>query len=206
MPLMQLSTLVLPAPLGPIKANSSAGASVSEMPSSTLRPPKDRRRSSISSSAIPSPLPAVLLDGAIAAALPGLRLPEIELTHVGMIAEAAGAAVEHDATVFQDVAVVDRGEGLVSVLLDQQQGQRQRAANAQQGLINVLDHDRGQAERQFVDQQQLGLADERRGNGQHLPLAARQQSRRALPQGGEAREKLVELGFALAPFGAAKTP
>src|SRR5262249_29538878 len=141
MPLMQLSTLVLPAPLGPIKANSSAGAKVSEMPSSTVRPPKARRRSSISSSAIPPPLPAVLLDAAIAAALPSLRLPQIELAHVGVITEPPGAAVEHDATVFQDVAVVDHGERQGGVLLDEQQGHRQRAADAHQGLIDVLDHD-----------------------------------------------------------------
>src|SRR5262245_13745344 len=170
MPLMQLSTLVLPAPLGPIKANSSAGASVSEMPSSTVRPPNARRRSSISSSAIPSPLASVLLDAAIAAALPSLRLPQIELAHVGMSAEPPGAAVEHDATIFQNVAVVDHGERQGSVLLDEQQGQRQGAANAHQGLIDILDHDRGQTERQLIDQQQLGLTDECRGNGQHLPF------------------------------------
>src|SRR5689334_2629269 len=124
---MQLSTLVLPAPLGPIRAISSAASTASETPSSTLRPPKARLRSVISSSAIPSPIATVLFDRTIAAALAGIRLPEIELAHVRVLGEALGAAVEHDAAVFQDVAVVDHAQGQCRVLLHDQHGQRQAA-------------------------------------------------------------------------------
>src|SRR5262245_18200517 len=108
---MQLSTLVLPAPLGPISATSSAGPTASETCCSTFSPPKARLKSSTSSSAIPSPIAPVLLDIAIATALPARRLSKIEFAHVGMCAEPRGTAVEHDAAVFQDVAVVDHAHG-----------------------------------------------------------------------------------------------
>src|SRR5688572_4932123 len=103
MPLTQLSTLVLPAPFGPISANSSPAATASETPSSTVRPPKRSMRRSISSSAIPSPAAAILLHVAITAAL-AAAAAEIELLDVGMTAQTAGRAVEHDAAVLHHVA------------------------------------------------------------------------------------------------------
>ena len=41
---MQLSTLVLPAPFGPISANSSPGSTAKDTSSSTVKPPKRRLR------------------------------------------------------------------------------------------------------------------------------------------------------------------
>src|SRR5712692_2124999 len=93
MPLTQLSTLVLPAPFGPINANSSPAPTASETPSSTVRPPKRSVRRSISSSAIPSPAAAAL-----------------------------GRAVEHDPAVLHDVAVVGDFECDRRALLDDQDG------------------------------------------------------------------------------------
>src|SRR5690349_4736291 len=177
---MQLSTLVLPAPLGPIRASSSAGATLSEIPSRTVSPPKARCKSSMASSAIPPPIAAVLLDLAIAAALSGGGSPEVELGDVGVLGEPGGAAVEHDAAIFQDIAVVDDAQGQGRVLLDDQQRQGQRAADGEQALQEIGDDDGGEPQRQFVDEQQFGVAHERGGNGQHLPLAARQQAGRAL--------------------------
>src|SRR5437870_3370084 len=107
MPLMQFSTLVLPAPLGPISASSSAGSTASETRSSTVSPPKLKPSSSISSSAIPSPIAAVLLHRAIAAAGPPARLAEVELLDVGMVAQACGVAIEHDAAVLQHITVIN---------------------------------------------------------------------------------------------------
>src|SRR5690349_21574107 len=109
MPLMQLSTLVLPAPFGPISARSSPGAAANDTSSSTTRPPNRRVRCSIASSAIPPPAPAILLDVAIAAAR-ARGAAEIELLHVGMLAQALRSAVEHDAAILHDVAVVGDGE------------------------------------------------------------------------------------------------
>src|SRR4029453_13051838 len=119
---MQLSTLVLPAPLGPISANNSAGPTSSEMPSRTVSPPKARCKASMASSAIPPPIATVLFDLAIAAAaVPGGGLPEVELGDIGVLGEPGGAAVEHDAAVFQDIAVVDHAQGEGRVLLHDHQ-------------------------------------------------------------------------------------
>src|SRR5919109_1347207 len=98
---MQLKALVLPAPLGPISANSSPVSTANERPSSTVSPPNLRLRFSTSSSAIPPPAAAVLLDVSVAAAL-AAGLAEIELLDVGVVGEARAVAVEHDAAVLQD--------------------------------------------------------------------------------------------------------
>src|SRR3954453_1018005 len=105
MPLMQLSTLVLPAPFGPINANSSPALTLNDTSSSTVSPPKRSVRCSISSSAIPSPAAAVLLDLAVAPpALAGLA--QVKFLYVLMTAQPLRAAVEHDAAVLHDIAVV----------------------------------------------------------------------------------------------------
>src|SRR2546430_459560 len=146
MPPMQLSTLVLPAPLGPISANSSAGSTASDTPSSTVRPPKRRLKPSMSSSAIPSPAAAVFLDGAVAAPLAAARLGQIELLHVGVAAQALAVAVEHDAAVLHDVTVVGNAERYCGALLHQHDGGPEFLADLQQALGQVLHHDRRQAE------------------------------------------------------------
>src|SRR5512145_3337333 len=105
MRLMQLKALVLPAPLGPMRANSSAGSTANDRSSSTVRPPKRRLKLSTSSSAIPPPAAAVLLDLAVAAARAAAGQAQIELLDVGMVAQAGAVSVEHDAAVLQDVAV-----------------------------------------------------------------------------------------------------
>src|SRR5262249_6265718 len=117
---MQLNTLVLPAPLGPIRANSSPASTASDTPSSTRRPPKLSDSGSISSSAIPPTATAVLLDLAVAARAAPPCLPQIELLDVGVIAEPRGVTVEHDAAVLQHVAEVGDGERGRRALLDQQ--------------------------------------------------------------------------------------
>src|SRR5262249_53423426 len=116
---MQLSTLVLPAPFGPISANSSPEETSSETSSSTVSPPKRRLSRSISSSAIPPPASPVLLDVAVAAAL-ARRLSEIELLDVLVAAQPLGAAVEDDAAVLHHVAVVGDLEREGRALFDQQ--------------------------------------------------------------------------------------
>src|SRR5215203_3014624 len=102
---MQLSTLVLPAPFGPISANSSPAATANDTPSSTVSPPKRRLSAATSSSAIPSPAAPILFHVAIGTA-PARRLSEVELLDVGVAAQPLGAAVEHHAAVLHDVAVV----------------------------------------------------------------------------------------------------
>src|SRR5262245_8994567 len=110
MRLMQLRALVLPAPFGPINANSSPCSTANDRLSSTVSPPKRRLRLSTSSSAIPPPAAAVLLHVAVAAAL-AAGLAEVELLDVRMVGEARLVAVKHDAAILEDIAVVGGLEG-----------------------------------------------------------------------------------------------
>src|SRR3990172_2142387 len=105
MPLMQLSTLVFPAPFGPIRANSSPASAAREIPSSTRRPPKRKFREIISSSAIPPPTAAILLDGPIAPTVVTGRLPEIEFLDVAVGAQPRSVAVEYNAAIFEHIAI-----------------------------------------------------------------------------------------------------
>src|SRR5262245_14129217 len=200
MPLTQLRRLVLPAPFGPMRANSSPASTASDTLSRTVSPPNRSVRASMANSAIPSPGAAILLDVAIAPASTG-HVPEIEFLDVAMLAQALGAAVEHDAAVLEHIAVVGNIEGKARALLDQEDGEAELAADPDQPMQQVLHNDRRQAERELVDQQERGAADERTGDRQHLPLAARQEAADAAPEIGEPREELIDAGFAAPPLG-----
>src|SRR6476659_1001136 len=105
MPLMQLRTLVLPAPFGPISANNSPRSTANDTSSSTVRPPKCRLKCSTESSAIPPPRPAILLYLTIRAAL-AAGLAEVEFLHVLMTLEPLAVPVEHHLAVLHDIGVV----------------------------------------------------------------------------------------------------
>src|SRR5438105_4609014 len=121
MPQMQFSTLVLPAPLGPMSASNSPAPSENETRSSTCRPPKVRRSARSSSSAIPAPAAAILLDVAVAAPRTA-GAAEIELGNVGVRTQPLRRAVEHHAAVFHHVTVIGDCESHARVLLDEQHG------------------------------------------------------------------------------------
>src|SRR5258708_7210145 len=169
------------------------------MPSSTVSPPNLRLRASISSSAIPSPAAAILLDLAIAAAL-AARLAEIEFLDVLVAAKPGAVAVEHDAAVLQHVAVIGDLKRHRRALLDEQHGNPKRAADLDQPADQVLDDDRRQTERQFIDQQELRPAHQGAGDRQHLALAARQQAAGPAPQLGQARKELIDEVLARPPL------
>src|SRR5438874_5975902 len=137
MPQMQLSTLVLPAPFGPMSASSSPVSSANETPSSTLRPPKARCSSRSSSSAIPAAAPAVLLHLAVAA--PRAAAAEIELRDVGMRTQPLGSAVEHHAAVLHHVAVVRDLQRHAGILLDEEECHSKLTAYRLQPLHQLLD-------------------------------------------------------------------
>src|SRR6185295_917586 len=149
MRLMQFKALVLPAPLGPMSAKSSPASTANDTPSSTVRPPKRRSRFSTSSSAIPPPASAVLLDVAIAPAL-AARLAEIEFLDIGVVGEPRLVAVEDDATVLQNVAVVGHLQRHGGALLHQQDGDAQLAADLHEPRHQILDHDGRKPERQLI--------------------------------------------------------
>src|SRR5262245_60734315 len=106
MPLMQLNTLVLPAPFGPISASSSPRSTESETPSSTTRPPKRSVSLSMSSSAIPPPAAAILLHVAIIPAFGSAGLTEIEFLDVAVRFQLGAGAVQHHAAILKHIAVI----------------------------------------------------------------------------------------------------
>src|SRR5471030_714407 len=118
MPLMQLSTLVFPAPLGPISASNSPGSTASDMPSSTTSPPNRNRSDSTVSSAIPPPTAAILLDGTIAPTIAAGGLSKIEFLDIAVGTQPRAFAVEHDATIFEHIAVISNAQCGGSTLLD----------------------------------------------------------------------------------------
>src|SRR4051812_19675055 len=154
MPLTQLSTLVLPAPFGPMSANSSPASTASDTPSRTVRPPKRNVRRSSASSAIPSPAAAILLHVAVVPALAALGA-EIELLDVGMATQSLGGAVEHDPAVLHHISVVGDFQRDGRALLHDQDGDAKFAPDLDQPAQQILHHDRGEAERELVHQQQL---------------------------------------------------
>src|SRR6266850_7536322 len=141
---MQLRMLVLPAPLGPIRASSSPGWTENETPSSTRSPPKasDRRSTLSAGSAIPAPAAAVLLDVAIAPPR-GAGGSQIELADVLVGQQARRRAVEHDPAVLHHVGVVGGVERDLRVLLDEHDRHAGRAANGGETRHQLLDDHRG---------------------------------------------------------------
>src|SRR6476659_9604643 len=119
MPLMQLRTLVLPAPFGPMRANNSPCPTANDTLSSTVSPPKRRHRHSMTSSAIPPPRAAILFDVAIRAAL-ARGLAKIELLDILMAFEPFAIAVENHAAVLHHIGVVGDLQRGSCALLDQQ--------------------------------------------------------------------------------------
>src|ERR1700687_137576 len=113
---MQFSTLVLPAPLGPIRASNSPASIASDMPSSPPRPPNRKRSESIVSSAIPPPTAAILLDAPIAPAIAAGRLPEIEFLDIAVRAQPRALAVEYDPAVFEHITVIGHAQSGGSAL------------------------------------------------------------------------------------------
>src|SRR5262249_4631938 len=189
MPLMQLTALVLPAPFGPISANSSPRPIVNDKPCSTVSPTNRRFRLLTSSSiisTIPPPAAAVLLDVAVAAAL-AAGLAEIELLDVGVVGQAHAVAVEHDAAILQHITIVGDRKSDGCALFHQHDGDAEFTAQLQQARDQILDQHRRKAEGQLIDEQQLWLRHQRGGDRQHLPFAAGKQA-------GDATAQLTELG------------
>src|SRR5690349_15102340 len=156
MPQMQFSTLVLPAPFGPMSARSSPASAANDTPSRTLRPPKARCSARSSSSAIPASRAAVLLDLAVAAASGAAA--EVELRDIRVRAQPLGRAVEDDPAVLHHIAIVRHVERHARVLLDQENRHAELAPYGLQALHQLLDEERREPLRQLVDEQQPGLA------------------------------------------------
>src|SRR5579884_2734345 len=189
---MQLSTLVLPAPFGPINAKSSPRSTVKDTSSSTTSPPNRKLRWLTVSSAIPSPRAAVLLDVTIGPTLT-TRLTEIELLDVLMIPKTGPIACKHDTAVLHHVSIVGDFKGDGGALLDEQNRDTEFIAESKQALRQLLRHARSKPERELVDQQEARSAHQCARNRQHLAFAAGQKAATSCAQLRQAREEMKSL-------------
>src|SRR5215470_4360383 len=159
---MQLSTLVLPAPLGPMSAKSSFGSTEKDTSSSTVNPPKRKLKSWTSRSAIPPPRSAILLDVPVRTAIP-VGLSEIELLHVLVALQSIAITIQDDPAVPQNVGIVSDLQGRRGALLDQQNSDPKLITNDEQLAGQVVNRRRRETQRKLVHEQQLRPAHERCG-------------------------------------------
>src|SRR5688500_11083952 len=112
----------------------------------------------------------------------GQRRSEREelLAERGVIAQTCSRAAEADGALLEDVDPVRELQGELRVLL-REQDRESLALEARDLVAQMVDHDGGQALRRLVEEEELRVAHERAGDGQHLLLAARQVP--ALPRG-----------------------
>src|SRR5437867_3020712 len=107
-----LSSVVLPAPLGPITERISPRGTSRLTRVTACTPPKALDTSRISSCELmpgsrePSLASPVVLHVAVALALPHARQSEVELLDVLVVGDRLRVAVEHDAPVLHHVAVL----------------------------------------------------------------------------------------------------
>src|SRR4029077_10071305 len=138
---------------------------LNETRSSTVRPPKRSDRRSTSTSAIPSPPPAILLDLPITATFPALAA-EIEFLNVGVRAQPLCRAVEDDMSVLHDITVVGNLQRDGGALLYDQDRDAELAAGFAPTLQPLALPHRGQSERKLINQQQFRRAHDGAGHGQ----------------------------------------
>src|SRR5262245_7398414 len=123
-----------------------------------------------------------------------VALPEVRPPHMVVLQEAPTVPVERDRARLQHVAVVCHGQGLVRVLLDEQDGRSVRVDLADDGE-DLLDEHRREPERRLVEKQQRGLGHERAADGEHLLLPPAQRAgelEAPLGEDGEVRVDLLE--------------
>src|SRR5690349_3131315 len=111
--------------------------------------------------------------GSIASALRVRRRSDAEVGRAdgGVGGELGAGALEAELAGLDDDAALGDAEGLLEVLLDQQDG---RAAAVELGDAGheLVDQDRGEAEAELVEHEESGLAHEGARDGAHLLLAA----------------------------------
>src|SRR4051812_394581 len=117
---------------------------------------------------------------------------EIEVDHLRVVQEVRAAALEAIAPEVEHVAAVRHRERAACVLLDHE--------DRHAPLVDLADlvedrvhEERRQPRRRLVEQEQVGLGDERARHRQHLPLAARQRSRTLPAPLAQARKQVEDL-------------
>src|SRR5687768_2510292 len=196
-----LSTVVLPAPLGPMTdtisprgtskltrvtactppnalltsrmetSASEPAAALPDLPSIAARAESLFKRPS--ELAQPPFAPAVVLHVAVGLALPDPGQPQVELLDVLVLADRLRVAVEHDAAALHHVAVLRELQRDGGVLLGQQDGHAFLAVQPAHGLENLVNEHGRETHRRLVEQHELRPRHQRPSDGQHLLLASR---------------------------------
>ena len=122
------------------------------------------------------------------------RDAQIEVLDHLVGAERLDIALEDDLAVHDDVAVVGDPHRLGEILLGHQHGERVLVLELLDRRDGLVDQQRRQAHRGFVDQQQPRRGHQRPGNGQHLLLAAGHRSRQLAAPLRQHREGLEREG------------
>ena len=95
---------------------------------------------------------------------------QIRAAHGRVVLQLRGRAVADDASILQEIATAGDGEPLPGVLLHQQHADAQ-LLDARQRLEQLLAHERREAQRRLIQQQDVGVRHQRAADGNHLPLA-----------------------------------
>src|SRR5499426_1254287 len=127
-----------------------------------------------------------------ALAAPGLAQAEVELAHVLIAAQLGGWALEYDAAVLHDVAVVGDTQRDLRVLLDEQERRLLLVVDLADDVEDLAHQQRRQPQRRLIQQQKLRLCHERATEDQHLLLAAAQISRDLVAAGHQDGEVVVD--------------
>ena len=129
----------------------------------------------------------------------GLRNRYADCSSSGFSRSSLASAGELDPAAFHDVGAVGQPERERRELLDQQHPDPRLGDRADR-RDQAVDHDRGEPERQLVDDHEARMGDERLGEHDHLLLAAGQRARRvveALLELGEQLERALAAGVGL---------
>ena len=135
------------------------------------------------------------LDGSHAGTDRGVR-QEHRAEQIGAAEQLVGRAAEPDATPLEEVRPVRHRQRHVHALFDEDDGYT-LVGETTHHRQQLPHHHRGEAERQFVDEQHFGPGDECHAEGHHLLLAARQVGRRCVEPIAEDGEQLEHLGSRL---------
>src|SRR3954468_12354248 len=119
--------------------------------------------------------------------LAGTRFAQVRLADARVVEQSFRVARKRDGSRLHHVGTARRLEREQRVLLDEKNRYALRRYVAHD-LEYLRYHQRGEAHRRLVEEQQLGLAHERARDGQHLLLAARERSRDLVPALAQARK------------------
>src|SRR5215469_2840425 len=159
---------------------------------------RSRRHRPASSSRQPAFAPPVMLDVAVGFARADFVETEVELSDVGILAQALGWAFEDDAAVLHDIAVVGDIERERRILLDQKHSEIALVSQASDNAENLLDEQRCQAQRGFVEQNHLRVRHQCPPDYQHLLLAPREVARLMMAALLKHRERVIDTCDAVA--------